>query len=100
MFLGNRLLFWHAAEVCAGKNAAILSVNVLWERRWRNGAIHPGAGAAGASLALGLLAALLVGGIGAAVMGRRRVLSLALRTLGAMALTAAALLLGGLLCRR
>ena len=43
-------------------------------------------------LALGLLAALL--------LWPETVLTLALRTLGAMALTAAALLLGGLLCRR
>ncbi len=50
-------------------------------------------------LALGLLAALLVAG-SALLLWPETVLSLALRTLGAMALTAAALLLGGLLCRR
>lgn len=50
-------------------------------------------------LALGLLAVLLVAG-SALLLWPETVLSLALRTLGAMALTAAALLLGGLLCRR
>ncbi len=50
-------------------------------------------------LALGLLAALLVAG-SALLLWPETVLTLALRTLGAMALTAAALLLGGLLCRR
>ena len=50
-------------------------------------------------LALGLLTALLVAG-SALLLWPETVLSLALRTLGAMALTAAALLLGGLLCRR
>lgn len=50
-------------------------------------------------LALVLLAALLVAG-SALLLWPETVLSLALRTLGAMALTAAALLLGGLLCRR
>lgn len=50
-------------------------------------------------LALGLLTALLVAG-SALLLWPETVLTLALRTLGAMALTAAALLLGGLLCRR
>ena len=50
-------------------------------------------------LALGLLAVLLVAG-SALLLWPETVLTLALRTLGAMALTAAALLLGGLLCRR
>ena len=50
-------------------------------------------------LALVLLAALLVAG-SALLLWPETVLTLALRTLGAMALTAAALLLGGLLCRR
>ena len=50
-------------------------------------------------LALGLLTALLVAG-SALLLWPETVLSLALRMLGAMALTAAALLLGGLLCRR
>ena len=50
-------------------------------------------------LAQGLLAALLVAG-SALLLWPETVLILALRTLGAMALTAAALLLGGLLCRR
>lgn len=50
-------------------------------------------------LALGLLTVLLVAG-SALLLWPETVLSLALRTLGAMALTAAALLLGGLLCRR
>ena len=50
-------------------------------------------------LALGLLAALLVAG-SALLLWPETVLTLALRTLGAMALTAAALLLGGRLCRR
>ena len=50
-------------------------------------------------LALGLLAALLVAG-SALLLWPETVLTLALRTLGAMALTAGVLLLGGLLCRR
>lgn len=50
-------------------------------------------------LALGLLTVLLVAG-SALLLWPETVLILALRTLGAMALTAAALLLGGLLCRR
>lgn len=49
-------------------------------------------------LALGLLAVLLVAG-SALLLWPETVLTLALRTMGAMALTAA-LLLGGLLCRR
>ena len=50
-------------------------------------------------LALGLLTVLLVAG-SALLLWPETVLILALRTLGAMALTAAELLLGGLLCRR